>query len=204
MLNIVFKGKYKDDYQMKGNRRLPKKATAFKESENSVVKIAAMIIPLIMLIGGMQVLTKQNPDGKFKVTIAFGIAFVIMLVLAKLLTYVHEIIHAALYPKDSVKEIWSEEKKNTKYVYCTAKVSKSRFIAICLAPAIILSIIPYIIMLVTAASIPDYIAECILILVCMMMLLSAGDLFNAYNAAVQVPKNAKVFNYGLKSYWIEE
>lgn len=68
----------------------------------------------------------------------------------------------------------------------------------------ILGLIPYAIWLVFSANMPNYISICSLILICMMMLLSAQDILNVYNAAVNIPKNAKVISYGFDSYYVEE
>ena len=37
-----------------------------------------------------------------------------------------------------------------------------------------------------------------------MIIMSMGDFTNIYNAIRQVPKGAKIFNYGLHSYWLKD
>ncbi|MGN1332696.1 MAG: metalloprotease family protein [Lachnospiraceae bacterium] len=49
-----------------------------------------------------------------------------------ILQYVHEIIHALLYPLKEKKEIYYMQGKAALFVYCQAKVSKLRFIIICM------------------------------------------------------------------------
>ena len=44
-----------------------------------------------------------------------------------------------------VKEIWKVPKDNAYFVYCSAQVSKCRFIALSIAPCIVLGIVPYVV-----------------------------------------------------------
>lgn len=44
---------------------------------------------------------------------------------------------------------------------------------------------------------------CIMILTWTMTFLSIGGFANIFNAITQVPQNAKIFNYGMHSYWIK-
>lgn len=37
-----------------------------------------------------------------------------------------------------------------------------------------------------------------------MTIMAIGDYANIYNAVRQVPKGAKIFNYGMHSYWISQ
>lgn len=74
-------------------------------------------------------------------------------------------------------------------------LSKSRFLLLCAAPAVILGIIPFIVWYILA----DYIAMpyslAIVFTAWVMTIMAIGDYANIYNAVRQVPKGAKVMTY---------
>lgn len=69
---------------------------------------------------------------------------------------------------------------------------------------IILGIIPFILWLFIADKIDLIISLVYVFLTWIMIFFAMGDLANVYNTIKQVPQNAKVFNYGLHSYWYLE
>ena len=87
------------------------------------------------------------------------------------------------------------------FVYSNAIVSKRRFVAICLMPITILGIMPFIIGILLINTIPIEFTIDIVYVSVAMILCGVGDFTNAYNTIKQVPKDAKVFNYGYHSYW---
>ena len=100
------------------------------------------------------------------------------------------------------KAIWKLQEQGAYFVYCDETVSKERFIVLSIAPAIILGIIPFVGVLIFAESIS---AACIIatwIVSLIMTVMAIGDFANIYNAIKQVPKGAKVFNYGMHTYWM--
>lgn len=87
-------------------------------------------------------------------------------------------------------------------VYCDAKVSKSRFIWINLAPNVILGGLPFIIWLFIDDRLPIHITVCSVFLLWYMIIGGIADYYNVYNTIKQAPNGAHIFNYGLYSYWI--
>ena len=128
----------------------------------------------------------------------------IIRILGYILKFIHEYIHAILYPLKSKKTIWKYTSNGAYFIYCNTKISKLRFIVISLAPMILLGIIPFVIWLFIADKIDLTISVVYVIMTWIMVFFAMGDLANVYNTIRQVPKNAKVFNYGLRSYWINE
>ena len=103
-----------------------------------------------------------------------------------------------------MKEIYYTKGTIALFVYCTAEVSKTRFIVMSLAPEILLGIIPTFVGILLNRYLP-----CRFFLVWMFCSLSAvlmgiGDNYNVYNAVNQVPAGSMIFNNGLHSYWKEK
>ena len=131
------------------------------------------------------------------------VSFVLTIVSVYLLTFVHEIIHALFYPADAVKEIWKSKEQGAYFVYCEKEISKERFIIMCLAPMFILGIIPFIIWLILPNYIPMPYNVAVSITFWLMTIVAMGDVANVYHVIKEVPKGAKVFNYGLlRSFYI--
>jgi len=207
MFNIRFKGNYTDEAQLIKDQVLPAGAIQFKEGKSimgALIKGTLMMLPLLFLMIVVSFTRVRALTSDFKIDLSFVMIFAAMLLLAHFLTYIHEFIHALLYPGSAVKEIWKIPSEGAYFVYCSAVVSKSRFIILCLAPAVFLSIIPLGIWLLIYDALPVNISLCFAILTLIMALMCGGDFYNVYNAISQVPKGAKIFNYGLHSYWIKQ
>jgi hypothetical protein len=79
-----------------------------------------------------------------------------------------------------------------------------RWVIISLVPMFVLGLIPFAIWLFIADKIDTEISMVFVVISWLMTFGSMGDLANVYNTMKQVPKNSKVFNYGLHSYWIKD
>jgi hypothetical protein len=112
----------------------------------------------------------------------------------------HELIHALSFPKEEGEEIYLGfwPMAFAFYAFYTGKIKRNRFLICLLAPFILLSIVPILLM-----SLLDAHHE-LLIMIC---------IFNAFASYVdvlgaliilQVPKNAYLINNGWKSYWKAE
>ena len=206
MLNIYIKGKYKDESQLCQGKIFPKEAVRFEEGETilDAFKLGFLLgLPIILLMIGMSLARCSNLDKHLEFD-RFLITGIIAFVIGQILTYVHEFIHAVLYPIEAEKNVWKDLKQGAYFVYCDAKVSKMRFVVLCLAPSIVLGIIPFFIWYIIAPILDVHWLIWIMVLTWMMTIMSIGDFANAYNAVRQVPKGAKVFNYGMHSFWIIE
>ena len=161
-------------------------------------------LPVIIPIMFLTILKIQSMEGH----IVFNLKTIFVIAAAFLVNYIlkfiHEYIHAILYPLKSKKTIWKYTSNGACFLYCNTKISKLRFIVISLAPMILLGIIPFVIWLFIADKIDLTISVVYVIMTWIMVFFAMGDLANVYNTIRQVPKNAKVFNYGLHSYWINE
>lgn len=205
MFNIEFKGNYKDDEsQLIKDKKLPDGANIFKEPNTAMVAflqglIFAIPVVFLMIVILFFVSKNLNLDIKYN-----NNRFLICCLISFIFLYIHEIIHAICFPIKDKKEIWMYTSQLSLFVYSEAKVSKIRFIVINIMPAFLLGILPFIFSMIFAKFLGetlllDFVTVCII-----NVLLAVGDYTNIFNTIRQVPKNAKVFNHGFHSYWIEK
>ena len=163
-----------------------------------------LVLPIIIPVMIFTLIRLDGIEGNISFDSKTASIIISAFVINYLLKFVHEFIHAILYPIKSEKMIWKYNSNLAYVTYCNAKISKIRFIIISLAPMIILGIIPFIIWLFIANKIDLIISIMYVLLTWLMIFFAMGDLVNVYNTIRQVPKNGKVFNYGMHSYWISE
>lgn len=207
MFNIIYRGKFENEKQLIGNDKLSKKAIQFKEGKKieDIYNLGFILeLPIIIPIIIITILRIQGIDGHINLNLKTGIIVAIAILINYILKFIHEFIHAYFYPIKSKKTIWKYTSKGAYFTYCNTKISKIRFIVISLAPMIILGIVPFIVWLFIADKIELTISLVYVFLTWIMIFFAMGDLVNVYNTIKQVPKSAKVFNYGLHSYWICE
>ncbi len=206
MFNIVFKGNYVSDDQLIKRGSIPKEAVEFGIIPNLQGEFGRGFLILMPVLAAMVAATfLKVKDLDYHLTMGLDVivSFVLTIVSVYLLTFVHEIIHALFYPADAVKEIWKSKEQGAYFVYCEKEISKERFIIMCLAPMFILGIIPFIIWLILPNYIPMPYNLAISITFWLMTIVAMGDVANVYHVIKEVPKGAKVFNYGLlRSFYI--
>lgn len=188
-------------------KSLPEKAIPFREGDTISAAFllgAVLSLPIMIPMIIASLIRFFQLDSQWGLNLHFFIAAALTVFSMQLLTYVHEFIHAALYPKEAVKTIWKDKKHGAYFVYCDAKVSKTRFIILCLAPAVILGILPFFLWLAICPILSTVWRFFTMILTWAMTFMAIGDYANVFNAVRQVPKEAKIFNYGVHSYWIKD
>ena len=207
MFNIKYKGNYKDDKDLIKRKSIPKNAVEYgivSDLKKELGRGFLIILPLVIIMLVLIIIKVKNIDFHLKMDIHFIISFLIVIVSVYLLTIVHEIIHALFYPIKSNKEIWKSKEQGAYFVYCEDEISKSRFIIMCLAPMFILGIIPFIIWYIIPTFIPMPYNIAVSIIFWSMTIVAMGDVSNVCYVIKEVPKKAKVFNYGLlRSFYIK-
>lgn len=207
MFNIKYKGNYKDDKDLIKRKSIPKNAVEYgivSDLKKELGRGFLIILPLVIIMLVLIIIKVKNIDFHLKMDIHFIISFFIVIVSVYLLTIVHEIIHALFYPIKSKKEIWKSKEQGAYFVYCEDEISKSRFIIMCLAPMFILGIIPFIIWYIIPTFIPMPYNIAVSIIFWLMTIVAMGDVSNVCYVIKEVPKKAKVFNYGLlRSFYIK-
>lgn len=207
MFNIYIKGKFEKEEQLFQGKSLPKDAVQFKEGKTlyDAFKLGFLLsLPIMLLMIGVSIMRCLNLDSHLEYSEELIIIAAVTLIIGQVLSYVHEFIHAMFYPREAEKTVWKDLKHGAYFVYCDAKVSKNRFVILCLAPSVVLGLIPFLIWYMVAPILGVEWRICIMVLTWMMTFMSIGDFANAFNAIRQVPKKGKVFNYGMHSYWIIE
>lgn len=208
VLNIKIMGKFKDESQIM-HGKIYENSVQFKE-ENTTSKvfvkgflISFPIIAILLAVAIIRIVPKIGKVEKIAISSFLFYAIIIVIILFALL-YLHEIIHAICFPKCSKKEIWIYAKGGTLFVYCNECVSKWRFIWICLAPNVLLGVLPYIIGIAMINKVEITTIIILLFISFTMIVSGVGDYYNTYNAITQVPQNGKIFNYGIHSYWVKK
>lgn len=204
MSNIRFKGIFKNEEQLR-KPSMPNESIKFEEPEdiNTFLKNGLFIsLPIIcssFIIAGQTILyvVENNPINKKDVIISIMVSSIILI----WCPLVHEIIHAFFFPRKYLKEIYVSKDLTSMFVYCTAPVSRLRFITILLAPNMVLGVLPLFTVLLYKNILLPTMVLTIIITSFFSIIIGIGDYYNIYNTMSQVPKNAFIFNSGLHSYW---
>lgn len=208
MWNIVYRGDIK--YGELGSADDHKGAVQFIEPNDIqcvLVRGAILMLPFmipITLVGLHCIIDRYQSFSEIKNNATIIIGLLGIALVCCVLPGCHEVIHALCYPLNSIKEIWHAKEEGALFIYCTAHVSKKRFIWICLAPNLILGIIPFVILLCMQNFISLYFWGPAIICSYFAIIIGIGDFYNIYNAICQVPPKGIIYNNGLHSYWYEE
>lgn len=206
MLNIHIKGKFENESELICGRELPENAVQFQEGETIQQAFQlgfALILPVILPMIIFSIIRCSKIDKKLVFDSRFVFAVIISFILGRILIYLHEFIHAVFYPRYAEKTIWKNENHGVYFLYCDVAVTKTRFVVLCIAPSIILGMIPFFVWYIIAPFLEVEWIICIMVLTWIMTMMSMGDFANIFHAIKQVPDNAKIFSYGMHSYWIE-
>ncbi len=209
MLNIKWRGKFESEEELIQERSFPGGAIMFREGDTiqDAFKTGFLLmLPIMLIVIGLSLYRIRqlvNTEMKLEINIETVVVFLLALLVYQGLVFLHELIHALFYPKQEEKTIWSYKKQGAYFIYCDAVISKRRFIVLSIAPMIILGVIPFCVWFSVAYYIAMPYNMAMLIVSWMMIFMSMGDLANIFHAVTQVPKNRKIFNYGLHSYWIK-
>ncbi|HDV0843869.1 TPA: DUF3267 domain-containing protein [Enterococcus faecalis] len=206
MFQIYYMGKYKDESQLTKGQPYPYQATQFKKSENiNEIFLQGLLLGLpLFLIMVFIVIYRLFTMDYVQDWNFHWFAIIVSIFLMYPLIIVHEIIHALVFPINARKEIWNYLDQGTMFVYCEEKLSRLRFIAMCLAPVIVLGILPFLLWYFIAPILTLEFSVCWLLMSFSMTISAVGDFVNVFNTIRQVPKGAKIFNYGFHSFWIQE
>lgn len=105
----------------------------------------------------------------------------------------HEFLHAICFKEDVY--LYTNLKQGLLFVVGPETMSKSRFIFMSLLPNIVFGFIPYIIGMIF----PSLVFLLVFGILCIGS--GAGDYYNVFNAATQMPKGAKTYLYKFNSFW---
>lgn len=207
MFNIKIRGDLKDEEQLKEGEVLPENSIMLNEG-NKITDIMfkgfALALPGMLVMIALSYFKCKNMSVKLSLSPTVILAAISILAAIKLLTYVHEFIHAIVYPLRSRKSIWKYKEQGVVLIYCSAKISRIRFIIMSAAPSVILGIVPFIYWMRYGQLLQLEWRIASLIVIWIMYMMSMGDFANIYNVIKQTPGKAVVFNYGLHTYWMRK
>ena len=105
----------------------------------------------------------------------------------------HELLHAACFREDVY--LYTNWAQGLLFVVGTETMSKGRFIFMSLLPNLVFGLLPYVVGMIF----PRLIFYLAMGTLCIGM--GAGDYYNVFNAATQMPRGARTYLYGFNSWW---
>lgn len=162
-------------------------AVPFKEAEDSrTLGIYANLAAMGLLVLLMTILLFRWGFIVFR-------GFLPGVILAVLAMFPHEILHALCFKEDVY--LYTNLKQGMLFVTGPETMSKRRFIFMSLLPNIVFGALPF------AAGLIFPGLSALGIMGAMALAMGAGDYYNVWNAATQMPKGARTYLYGFHSYW---
>ena len=199
-MKLVWRGKFSDNAELGLSSALPDHATKFREPDTLgkfLIRALVFIFPVLILVLLFSML-KARIYGVHSMVIGKG--SLVGVILAMLSLVPHELMHAALYPFDAPVEVWYSPKHMAAFVYCSAPVSRNRFILLGLFPNLVLGLIPMVVWVFVPLRLV-FLNNNLFVFAFVNILSGIGDYLNVYNAYRQVPKDGIVQNSGIHSYW---
>lgn len=197
-MKLIWKGKFKSEDQLPVGT-LPDNAVRFKEPETPAklnLVASLFVIPVILIIAAVMII---------KIIIGSGIAGlepinIWGLILALLMVFPHEMLHAIAFPKEAEVEVWYSIKNMMAFVVSTYPTSKTRFIFLSLLPSIVFGFIPLIVWIFIPPELSK-ISGLLFSFGSYSLMFGVGDFLNVFNAATQMPKGSITQLSGFHSYW---
>lgn len=189
-MKLHYKGKYDLNPDSLPHGEHKEGAVKFKEAEDSkklgiIANIASIVIMAVLAVPAI-IRAKDFIADSF-------IQLYIGMILSMVFAVPHELLHAICFKKDVY--LYTNLAQGMLFVIGPEDMSKSRFIFMSLLPNIVFGFIPYVVGLIFP--------QCVLLLSLGVMSIGmgAGDYYNVFNAATQMPKGARTYLYKFNSYW---
>lgn len=116
-----------------------------------------------------------------------------------LLSPIHELVHAAIHPGFGISSrsvIGAWPARLLFYAHYDGVISRSRFIAILATPMLVITVLPLLICAVTQHG-----SVTLAFVSALNAIGAGGDMFGIILLLAQVPRGAKVFNRGWRTFW---
>lgn len=193
MKSFKYMGKYINEESLP-YREHPEAYVQFKEPDD--MKALAKRVNIISLVITVFTVVVFVLRIVFSVEVGFREAsygFMIGCWLSLLTLLPHELLHGVAMNGDV--KLYQNLKQGMLFVISTDDMSKKRFILMSLFPNIVFGFVPFIIFLLVPKLV--FLGA----LGAFSIGAGAGDYLNVFNAATQVPKDAKIYLSGIHSYW---
>lgn len=187
-MNLHYKGKYDLNPESLPHGIHQPGAVPFKEPKDSkTLGLIANIMAIVFLIPLMYILYLRCGIAIFSIQLLWGC------VLALIVMFPHELLHAVCFKKDAY--MYTNLKHGILFVVGPETMSKGRFIFMSMLPSIIFGFIPYTIAMV------DPLLAFLGTFGALSIAMGAGDYLNVFNAITQMPKGARTYLYQFNSFW---
>lgn len=195
-MKLTYKGVYQDESQLP-KAQLPQGAIPFDEPDDPAELSQAASKFAIFPLGfgaGVYLLRRMLLPGATLLDLIhpLGILFALLAVLP------HELLHALAFPRDAEVELFVSPRNLMAFVTSTAPLSRSRFIWMSLLPNLVFGAVPMVLWIFLPNTLWGNAVGAMGFYSAMM---GVGDYLNVYNAATQMPGDARTVLSGFHSYW---
>jgi hypothetical protein len=186
-MKLHYRGKYNLNPESLPSEPHQQGAVPFKEAKDSkTMAIIANVLAVLILIPLGIILYLRCGNVIFDYVL-FGC------ILALLCAFPHEFLHAICFRNNVY--LYTNLKQGLLFVIGPETMSKGRFIFMSLLPNFVFGIIPYLIALIfpflTVLGVFGAIS----------ISMGAGDYYNIFNAATQMPRGARTYLHKFNSFW---
>lgn len=186
-MKLHYKGKFNLDPESLPCKPHKEGAVRFKEAKDSkeMMKIATVISIVLFFV--FDVVLYLRYDTAIMDDLLIGCVF------SLLCAFPHELLHAVCFKEDVY--LYTNLKHGMLFVVGPETMSKGRFIFMSLLPNLVFGIIPFLLALFFPPL--KFLGSFGVVSICM----GAGDFYNIFNAATQMPKGARTYLHQFNSYW---
>lgn len=189
-MKLHYKGKYDlNPDSLPHGEHIPG-AVPFKEAKDSrqlaIIANAASVVIMVLLAVPAWFRCREY---------LFASPFQMMFgaIASMLILFPHEILHALCFKEDVY--LYTNWKQGLLFVVGPETMSKGRFIFMSLFPNLVFGIFPYLLGML----LPNLVFAVVLGILATGM--GAGDYYNVFNAATQMPRGSRTYLYQFNSYW---
>ncbi len=191
IMKLHYVGKYNLDLESLPHGEHMPGAVRFREAEDTkklslIANLLSIAITLVLMI--FAILRCHEYIGRESLPL-----ILLGCVCPMLALFPHEFLHAVCFRGDVY--LYTNFSQGMVFVIGTETMTKARFIIMSLLPNLVFGILPFAVGMIF----PRLFALALFGAVCTGM--GAGDYYNVYNAATQMPKGARTYLYGFNSYW---
>lgn len=189
-MKLHYKGKYDLNPESLPHGEHMPGAVPFKEAKDSrqlaIMANAASVVIMVLLAVPAWFRCREY---------LFASPFQMMFgaIASMLILFPHEILHALCFKEDVY--LYTNWKQGLLFVVGPETMSKGRFIFMSLFPNLVFGIIPYLLGML----LPNLVFAVVLGILATGM--GAGDYYNVFNAATQMPRGSRTYLYQFNSYW---
>ena len=186
-MKLHYKGTYNLNPESLPCRTHQPGAVPFKEAKDSkTLGLIANALALVLLIFAMLFLFLRCGSRIFTGLLPGT-------VLSLLCIFPHELLHAVCFREDVY--LYTNLKHGMLFVVGPETMSKGRFIFLSLLPNLVFGLIPFVLTLIFPR------LYTLGVFGALSLSMGAGDYYNVFNAATQMPRGARTYLYRFNSYW---